>query len=162
MTIAVLLLLGIIGFAVLSLPIAIKWAIDSALTNQKRKIRDEIQEELETLQIKWLLPASEGKPSHLAEIFDAAGRTVGTAAAQSIMRSFNAEKSHLSRVANEVGGEIVAEQNPMMGLLAGGKRGKGAAFTKLANMIAPMLANINPNHGNNGNGSSSVRDRLNR
>jgi hypothetical protein len=92
---------------------------------------------------KWVEPQGEGKPSKLAEVLDVGGAVIGAAAARSIMGALGAEKSHTARAANDLADQIQGEQNPILGLLAGGKRGKGAAIAKLAQMIGPMLAKQN-------------------
>jgi hypothetical protein len=109
-----------------------------------------ISELLTDLQQEWLV-APEGEPHKAAKVLDAAGAVVGSAAARSIMASLGADASHAARAANTAGDLIQAQQNPILGLLAGGKRGKGAAVLRLAEMLGPMLSG-------NGNGAHSGID----
>jgi hypothetical protein len=100
---------------------------------------------------KWFVAEEEGKPSKAALILDAAGAVVGSAAARSIMASLNTDKGHAARAANGIADEMIAQQNPLLGILTGSKRGKGAAVQRLAEMIGPMLSNM----GKGGNGDSA-------
>jgi hypothetical protein len=79
------------------------------------------------------------QPSKLAQIVDAAGAVIGSAAARSIMASLSADKSHAANVAGGVADQIQAEQNPIMAILTGGKRGKNAGVLRLAQMLGPLL-----------------------
>lgn len=112
---------------------------------------------------EWFV-AEEGKPSKFAEVLDAAGSVVGSAAARSIMASLNAGKSHAVRLANGMVDEVEAQQNPLLGLLGGSKRGKGAGLAQLVQLLGPMLARGGGGSGDNGrNGhSASVADRIKR
>jgi len=130
----------IIGFMALSLLIR-------HIINAKQA---EIEQRAEEALHRWLDPQPEGKPSKFAEFLDAGGSVVGSAAARSIMASLGAERSHTARAANGLVDEIEGAQNPILGLLSGGKRGKGAAIAKLAQMLLPMLA------GHNGAGAPGV------
>jgi ApbE superfamily uncharacterized protein (UPF0280 family) len=101
----------------------------------------------------WEQSEEEGKPSKLAVSLDAMGTVVGAAAARSIMASVQAEQSHMAKVANGVSDELQGQANPIIGLLAGGRRGKGAAILKLAQILGPMLAGSGTsNHGHDGSG----------
>ena len=102
---------------------------------------------------EWVIPPAEGAPSKLAQVVESAGETIGTGAARSIRASFKAEASHASRMANGMVADAEAEANPALGLLMGGKRGKGAALRTLAGMLMPMLAGSTGNHQSNGDDS---------
>lgn len=117
----------------------------------------QIEARIDAVLREWLVPESEGKPHKLAQMVAALGEVVGTAAARSIMASINADKSHATRVANGLTEEIEGAQNPIMGLLAGGKRGKGAAVARLMELIAPMMGG---NKGGGSNGHSDVSERI--
>jgi hypothetical protein len=130
-----------------------------------RRIIDAKQAELEARAEealhKWVDLQEGDKPSRFAELLDTGGSVIGAAAARSIMGALHAGNSHAARQANGIAEEIEGNQNPIMGLLAGNKRGKGAALMRLAELLGPMLK------GNNGASSAppdggSVRNRLNR
>lgn len=126
------------------------------VVNRKQR---EIEARLAAVFTEWCT-AEPGKASKLAELVAAAGAVVGQSAAQSIMAAFNADKSHVARQANMLADEAQAQANPLLGLLAGGKRGKGAALMRLAELLGPMLVGQgNKVAGSNGE-SSSVRNRL--
>jgi hypothetical protein len=116
----------------------------------------EIEARAEAALHKWLDPGPDGKPSQFAQVLDVGGSIVGSAAARSIMSSLGAEKSHTARAANGLADEIQGEQNPILGLLAGGKRGKGAAIAKLAQIMGPMLAGAGNNHHSDNAGALSA------
>lgn len=126
----------IIGF--LGLSLLIRRAI-----NAKQR---EIEARAEAAMREWLEPKAEGKPSRFAELLDAGGTIIGAAAARSIMSALSADKSHAARVANGLTDELQGAQNPILGLLAGGKRGKGAAIARLAEVLGPMLVGRNGNN----------------
>ena len=96
------------------------------------------------------------QPSKLAQLVDMAGTVIGSAAARSIMANLNADKSHMANVANGAADQIQAQQNPLLALLAGGKRGKGAAVLRLAEMLGPMLGGI----GKGSNGANKQQGEL--
>jgi hypothetical protein len=98
----------------------------------------EAQDYLISIQREWF-QHDEGKPHKAAMVLDAAGSVVGAAAARSIMASLGADSSHAAAAANRISDVVGAQQNPLMGLLSGGKRGKGAALMRLAELIGPML-----------------------
>lgn len=113
--------------------------------------------QLEAQLHSWLEPQGQDrdKPSKLAEALATGGEIIGAAAARSIMASLNADKSHVARVANGLSDELQGQQNPILGLLAGGKRGKGAAIARLGQMLLPMLGGglgqgPNTQHGDSG------------
>lgn len=119
----------------------------------------EVESRLETAFREWVEQPEPGKPSKLAETTAAVGAVIGQAAAQSIMASLNAERSHLARVANGAADELQGQQNPLVALLAGGRRGKGAAVLRLAEMLGGMVGR---NHNGSSTDGESVRERFNR
>jgi len=160
MFIAALFLCAFVSIAVLSFPIIINHVIRRIIDQKQADIEAKIAE----LSATWLEPAGEGKSSRLAEVFDLAGKTVGSAAARSIMQNLKSDEGHVAMVANGLADEIQGKQNPLLGLLAGRKRGKGAAVMKLAEMLGPMIQNMGQG-GGSGNGHEtgvSVKGRLNR
>lgn len=120
--------------------LGVRWLV----VREKREIHDRLQ----ALAAEWVTPPAEGQPHKLAQLISAAGEVIGASAARSIMASLNADKSHVARVANGLVDEAQGAANPLLGLLAGGKRGKGAAMARLVEMIGPMLAG--QSHGSNG------------
>lgn len=133
------------GAALLSLPLALQWSINRVIDRKQA----EIELKIYTLVNEWISSPSEGKPSKLAEITAAAGTVVGQSAAHSIMQSLSTQQSHVTTLAQNVTGEIESQQNPLLAILQGGKRGKGAAVLKLAQLLAPMLQNMSKdNHQN--------------
>lgn len=120
-----------------------------------------LQERLLAAQHEWFTPPAEGQPHKAAVVLDAAGSVVGAAAARSIMASLSADASHAARAANGMADELQGRANPLLGLLAGGKRGKGAAMMRLAEVLGPMLQG-KPSQADNGHDGGSVRSRLQR
>jgi len=124
----------------------------------------EIEHRIDAVLRDWFTPEAEGEPHKAAKAVAAMGEVVGAAAARSIMASLSADRSHVARAANGAAEELQAVQNPVLGLLTGGRRGKGAALRQLAAALGPMLAGGGiggpPDNGSNPGGSSSVRDRL--
>jgi len=125
------------------LVVGVSWVIG----REKRRFAVRLDE----IQHEWFDHA-EGEPHKAAQVLDASGAVVGSAAARSIMASLNAEKSHVARVAGGMADELQSQQNPLLGLLAGGKRGKGAAVMQLAQLLGPVL--MGGSHNGNGTGSS--------
>lgn len=120
----------------------------------------EIEQKAEAVMREWLT-APENQPSKAALLIDKAGSIIGAAAARSIMSSINSEKSHVARVANGVADELQGAQNPILGLLAGGKRGKGAAVMQLAGMLQGILAPSGKVDSSSDNGAGSdVSNRI--
>lgn len=107
------------------------------LLNAKQR---EIEQKLDAAMRQWLESPEEGKPSKLAELLYTAGQVVGQSAANSIMRSLDSDKGHIARVANGVADGIEGSQNPILGLLSGGKRGKGAAVKRLGELLMGMFS----------------------
>ena len=118
--------------------------------------RKRISEILEGLQHEWLEHA-EGQPHKLSQVVEAMGVVVGSAAARSIMASLNADASHAARAANIASDGIEAARNPLLGLLSGGKRGKGAAVLRLAELLGPMLGSAGVKGEAN---NHSIADRI--
>lgn len=145
----------IVGFA------AFSWLLRMYF---ERKQRD-IERRIDAVVQDWLVPAKEGEPSKANVLVQRVGAEIGTSMARSVRAALMAESSHVARVANGAADALSEQQQPsLLGLLAGGKRGKGAAVESLLGMIGPMLAGRN--QGNSDNGSSSrtlsVRERLQR
>jgi len=124
----------------------------------------EIERRIDGVLREWFTPEAEGEPHKAAKAVAAMGEVVGAAAARSIMASLSADRSHVARAANGAVDELQAVQNPVLGLLTGGRRGKGAALRQLAAALGPMLAGgatSGPSgNGSNSDGAGSVRDRL--
>jgi hypothetical protein len=87
----------------------------------------------------WVEPQEGNKPSRFAEVLDMAGAVVGQAAARSIVASLMGSKGKALQEAGGLVDQMTSEQNPILGLLQGGKRGRGTALTKLAELLGPML-----------------------
>jgi hypothetical protein len=118
----------------------------------------EVEDKLTASLRSWIEPQGEGKLSKLAELMDLGGTVIGAAAAREIMMSLNADKGHALKAGNQIADGLEASANPLLGMLRGGKRGKGAALARLAEMLGPMLAS-QFNAGGNGN-KPSVADRI--
>lgn len=121
----------------------------------------ELEARVEDAVRSWIAVGAEDEkgnpsPSKLAVLMDSLGAVVGAAAARTIMASLRVDNSHVARVANGLADEVQGASNPILGLLMGGKRGKGAAVMRLAEIMQSVLA------GGNGTGSAevSVRNRL--
>lgn len=140
-----ILLVGCVILAGILQTIGVVVGIHWLIGRERRRVADTLTD----LQREWF-EAPEGEPHKAAKLLDAAGAVIGSAAARSIMASIGADASHAARAANSAADMIQGQQNPILGLLAGGKRGKGAAVMRLAEMLGPMLAG-----GNNGNGAAS-------
>jgi len=124
----------------------------------------EIERRIDATLREWFTPEHEGEPHKAAKALSAMGEVVGAAAARSIMASIAADRSHVARAANGAADELQGVQNPILGLLSGGRRGKGAALAQLAAALGPMLGGGNGGNGGNGSnpGGKSVRERLQR
>lgn len=102
----------------------------------------------------------EGKPHKFAEAVNAVGAVIGSAAAQSIMASLSAEKSHAARAANGEADAALGNAVPIMGLLTGGKRGRAAAMMQLMSTLGGLGGGA-PSNGDNGkDGLSDVESRI--
>jgi len=113
----------------------------------------EIEAKVERALREWVESPEPGKPSKLALVLDSAGAVVGSAAARSLMASMKQDVSSVAHVANGASDLITAQQNPLVGMLTGGKRGKGAALMRLAELIGPMLGGKGSGNGTNDSGS---------
>jgi len=102
---------------------------------------------------EWLEAPEEGKPSKAALLVQAVGEIVGTAAARSLVGTVTAQESHVARGANTAADLLQAQQNPLLALLKGGRRGKGAAMEHLAELLGPMLQNMGKSRDNGGQAS---------
>jgi hypothetical protein len=99
----------------------------------------ELTAQVTDLARDFLAPPAEGQPSKFAIAIDSAGTIIGSAAAKSLMATMAQSNSAVANVANGITGQIEAERNPLKTLVSGGKRGRGAALTRLAEMLMPML-----------------------
>lgn len=108
----------------------------------------------------WMEQPAPDQPSKFAQLVQMAGTVIGSAAAHSIMASLNASDSHAARAANSAADSLQAQTNPLLALLAGGKRGKGAAVLRLAEMLGPLLTGAGRS-GDNGH-ATDVAERLKR
>ena len=101
------------------------------------------QTELAAFVADLVVQPAKGEPSKLSLMIDAAGSVIGSAAARSLVASLNQQSSAVARVANTQSDLLQAQQNPLVALFTGGKRGKGAAVQNLARMLGPMLMGKN-------------------
>ena len=124
------------------------------------KKQAEIQEQVLDSLHRFVDSPGEGKPSQFAIILDSAGVVVGGAAARNIMKSLGGADGHAGNVASGIAGELQAQVNPLVGLLSGGRRGKGAAMMRLAELLGPMFNRNAP--GANGGGDPPLQPRLHR
>jgi hypothetical protein len=76
-------------------------------------------------------------------MLDGMGTVVGSAAAKSLMASLKQTAGATANVANSVSDQLQAQGNPLLAMLTAGKRGKGAAVLRLAEMLGPMFAGKN-------------------
>jgi hypothetical protein len=114
--------------------------------------QEEIEQRIDALVQEWVSQPAPNKPSKLALLVEAMGNTVGAAAARSIMATFKAESAHTAAEANRVAGDLEEANNPLMSVLAGGARGKGAAVMKLAQLLLPMIKGAGNHNADNGGG----------
>jgi len=151
MVLTVLLLCGCQVLCTLSFCLFIRHVINAKQEEIEQRASDALRD--------WLT-AEEGKPSKAALVIDKAGQVIGSAAARSLMASLQVEKSHVARVANGISDEIQGAQNPILGLLAGGKRGKGAAVMQLAGLLQGILGKTAPAGGNGHNDMANMTERI--
>lgn len=136
------------------------------VSRQIRRTKTEVRTEISQILVEWTTPAGEGKPSKAAELVDMIGAVIGSAAARSIMAQFNADASHAARAANTAADNIEAARNPLLSILTGTKRGKGAAVARLAEMLGGMFTGSGAGQqmhlplGSNGGSERSVSDRI--
>jgi len=114
----------------------------------------EISEQIEAAIREWIEPGPDNTASKLASTVDMVGAVVGSAAARSIMAHLKQENAAVANVANGISDRIQGQTNPLMALLSGGKRGKGAAVQRLTEMLMPLFAGGLGGGGGAGNGSS--------
>lgn len=150
--------LVLLAFCQLVALVGIAWYFNRILERKQRILEDLVRSWIQT----WLTPPGEGKPHKLAELIAAAGEVIGSSAARSIMASLNADKSHVARAANGIVDEAQAQANPILALLAGSKRGKGAALARLAELIGPALMGASGGLGGAGDNGrkTAVQERL--
>lgn len=113
----------------------------------------EIEARAERALRDWVESPKEGQPSKLAVMVDAMGAVVGSSAARSLRASLQQEASSVAQVANGAADQLQAQANPLLGILAGGKRGKGAALMRLAEMLGPAF--LGNKHNGDGGGVSA-------
>lgn len=145
----------IIGF------VCFAWLLRLYFDKKQREIEEQITS---TLRV-WTEQPEKDKPSRFAELIATIGTVVGQAAAHSIMASLQADKSHAARAANTIADQVIAEQNPVLGLLTGGKKGKGAAIARLAQILGsqlPLMPGVGGNPGGNHSSKSEVQQRMER
>ena len=120
----------------------------------------EIEAKAEAALRAWIELQGENKdqPSKLALMLDGMGAVIGSAAARSLMNSVKQNASSTAQVANGISEPMLAQQNPLLAMLTTGKRGKGAAVMRLAEMLGGMLGK--PAGNGNSAPTGSVRDRL--
>lgn len=114
----------------------------------------EIESRIDATVRGWMEPTEDGKMSKFGELLDAAGSVIGRAAAHSIMGALSSQDGKAARLANDLSANVEAKQNPIMALLAGGKRGKGAAVMRLAELLGPMLSRSGGSGSNHTGGDS--------
>jgi hypothetical protein len=121
----------------------------------------EIEAKAEAALRSWIELQGENhdQPSKLALILDSAGAVVGSAAARSMMASLKQSTSAPAQVANGIAEPMLAQQNPLLAMLTTGKRGKGAAVLRLAEMLGGVFGKP-LDSGNGSHAQGSVRDRL--
>ncbi len=107
----------------------------------------EIEARAERALREWVESPGEGQPSKLANLVDVMGATIGSAAARSLTASVKQQSSSVAQVANGAADMLQAQTNPLAALISGGKRGKGAAVMRLAQLLGPMFMGGNGNHG---------------
>ena len=117
----------------------------------------EIEAKLENALRDWTEAQPDGKPSKLGLMLDATGAVVGSAAARSLMATMKQSAGADTHLANGVSDQLQAESNPLLGLLANTKRGKGAALMRLASLVGPLLNPSGPSQaeGKNGQGKGA-------
>lgn len=140
-------IIGFVGFGWL-----IRQWFESKQAEIERRLADTMQE--------WLVQPAPDKPSKLAELADAAGTVIGSAAARSIMATVSQSQSAIAHVANGAADQLQGQTNPILGLLQGGKRGKGAAVLRLAQMLGPMLGGLGGGKSGS-NGGTEKPPRMN-
>jgi hypothetical protein len=109
----------------------------------------EIERRAEEALRSWV-EAPEGQASKLAEAISAMGAVVGSSAARSLRSSLQTDTSHVNTLANNTAGAIEGAANPLLSILAGGPRGKGAAVRQLAAILAPMFLKSQGSNGGDG------------
>jgi hypothetical protein len=138
------ILLGICQFAsAFTLFLLFRFLMKSKQAELERRFEQAVRE--------WTYQPEPDKPSKLAVLVDSIGAVIGSAAARSLMASVKQDASSVAHVANGLSDQAQAQINPLAALITGGKRGKGAALLRLAEIIGPMLAKQT---GSNGGGES--------
>ena len=124
------------GFLFIGLMI---WAVSHRIQRQVAVLEYNAKASIETAIREWIESPDSTTPSRLAMFIDTLGATIGSATARSIMASLNAEKSQVAHVANGISDQVQAVQNPLVALLAGGRRGKNSAVMRLAEILGQQF-----------------------
>lgn len=109
----------------------------------------EIEGKVSAIVREFITNPDEHTPSKLAVMFDLFGATIAKGMVHEAAVQEKAEQSHVARVANNMLAEEQAYQNPILGILGKNKRGKNAAYVRLAEMIGQQLGAA----GGGGNGA---------
>jgi len=115
----------------------------------------EIERRAEAAFRVWI-EAKPGEASKLAELVAVAGDVIGNAAAKALLARLAQGQSAVANVANGAAAPLEAAANPLLALLAGGKRAKGSAVLRLAELLGPMLAG-GGHKADNGRGGDEPR-----
>lgn len=115
----------------------------------------EIEARAEAVLRAWI-EAKPGEPSKLAELVAVAGDVIGSAAAKALLKSLGQANGAVGNVATGVAAPLEAQANPLLALLAGGRRAKGSAVLRLAELLGPMLAGVG-HKTDNGRGGEEPR-----
>lgn len=87
----------------------------------------------------WTISPDSNTPSKLAQVTQLMGTVMGQAAAKSIMGAVNAQDAAIAKMANMASDEIEAAQNPLLALVKQGRKGKGSALERLAELMGPQI-----------------------
>lgn len=111
----------------------------------------EYAEKIETAIRDLVEPGPDGKPSKLADMLAMMGAVVGSSAARSLRAALQQQQSAVAQVANGAADELQGMDNPLVGLLTGGRRGKNAAVQRLGAMLMQMFGRSVAGAGNGQN-----------
>lgn len=137
--------------------VAFAWLLKVFLDRKQAEIERRVSSHIRY----WIEAPSEDTPSPLARLWESASVVMGRVMAQSIMASLSAEASHAARAANSAADELQGRANPLLGLLSGGKRGRGAAVARLGEMLMAYMSGApSGSNGHDSGATTSVRDRL--
>lgn len=156
MILAIVLTGSALIFSQFLLAFLLKRAIGQALATKEQEIRAEMTAALH----EWIDLPADGKKSKLGEALDAGGQLIGSAAAKSLLASLSGSASRPALLANNISEPLEAQANPLLSLLTGNKRGKGAAVVRLAELLGPMLTGGLGKNGGAGPGPGPGQARL--